>query len=105
MNRAHLRETSARVALRTGSRTSMQRSNFSMPGRWATVAILSAGMMSCTCAATHHRRKLSVIRALVGASGLCQGCLTPGVHRRYLRGSESSLLPSHMCGHKSECIH
>ena len=41
-----LRETSARVALRAGSRTSMHRSSFPTPGRWATAAILSAGMMS-----------------------------------------------------------
>ena len=41
-----LREMSARVALRAGSRTSMHRSSFSMPGRWATAAILSAGMTS-----------------------------------------------------------
>ncbi len=41
-----LREMSARVALRAGSRTSMHRSSFSTPGRWATAAILSAGIMS-----------------------------------------------------------
>lgn len=43
-----LRETSARVARRAGSRTSMQRSSFSTPGRCTTAAMRSAGIMSCT---------------------------------------------------------
>ena len=48
---------SASVALRAGSRTSMQRSSFSMPGRCATAAILSAGMMSYAKAGNHYHQE------------------------------------------------